>query len=289
MKRLKNIFLQELPFFCFSSALVWQCIFLFLPLCIILVFSFAHFDHNTIIFSSDAYTSLFAFVYVRILARSLLFAFSTALLCLLCAYPVAYVLSLYVHRFKTLLLFLLTLPFWTNFLVQVYAWFFIVERNGLLNYLLKAIGVIDEPIVFTNSLLTVFVVMVYCYLPFMIMPLYTVLEKIDIRLLEASDDLGATPWQTFMRITLPLSMTGIKTGFLLVFVPAFGEFVIPALIGGSRYMMVGSLISYFFLVARDFAVGSAFTCIAGFILLIITYIFHRYIHYKKNKSLEIFE
>jgi spermidine/putrescine transport system permease protein len=289
MKHLKNIFLQEIPFLCFSPALLWQCIFLFLPLCIIILFSFASFDHNVITFSTNAYTSIFAWVYLRILLRSLLFAFATALLCLLCAYPVAYVLALYAHRWKTLLLFLLTLPFWTNFLVQVYAWFFIVERHGLLNYLLKKIGFIDQPIVFTNSLLTVFIVMVYCYLPFMIMPLYSVLEKIDIRLLEASDDLGATPWQTFMRITLPLSVTGIKTGFFLVFVPAFGEFVIPALIGGSRYMMAGSLISYFFLVARDFAAGSAFTCIAGLILLLITFCFHRYINNKRSNHLEIFE
>jgi spermidine/putrescine transport system permease protein len=165
------------------------------------------------------------------------------------------------------MLFFLTLPFWVNFLVQVYAWYFLLEYKGLINNFLLKLGIINEPLILASSLFAVFLVMVYCYLPFMIMPLYSMLEKIDPRLLEASSDLGATSWQTFYRITLPLSSPGIKTGFLLVLIPAFGEFVIPSLLGGSKYMLVGTLISYFFLVARNNAYGSAFTCLSGLALV----------------------
>jgi len=159
------------------------------------------------------------------------------------------------------------LPFWTNFLIQLYAWFFLLERNGLVNTFLLRIGLISAPLQLTNNFFAIFLVMFYCYLPFMIMPLYTVLEKLDDTLFEAAADLGSDPWHTFFRITLPLSRSGIRTGFFLVFVPAFSEFVIPALLGGARYMFVGSLISHYFLIARNTFVGAAFTCLVGLVLV----------------------
>ncbi|BDC34864.1 hypothetical protein Noda2021_08220 [Candidatus Dependentiae bacterium Noda2021] len=128
------------------------------------------------------------------------------------------------------------------------------------------LGIISSPIAFLNSLFAIYMVMVYCYLPFMIFPLYTILEKLDRRLLEASSDLGASAWNTFRHVTLPLSVPGMRTGFFLVFVPAFGELVIPVLLGGGRYLFVGPLISQFFLSARDIARGSAFTIMSGFVL-----------------------
>ncbi len=202
-------------------------------------------------------------------------ACSVTIICLLCAYPVAYFLALKVGgRWKNPLLFLLTLPFWTNFLIQIYSWVFVLDHNGLINTILLKIGIIQEPLHLINNMAAIFVVMVYYYLPFMMMPLYSILEKIQHELLEASMDLGATHWQTFTRITVPLSRSGIKTGVFLVFVPAFGEFAIPAIIGGGQHMFVGTLVSHYFLVSRDNEIGAAFTMISGIVLIICALLFH---------------
>jgi ABC-type spermidine/putrescine transport system permease subunit I len=166
------------------------------------------------------------------------------------------------------MLFFLILPFWTNMLVQVYAWFAVLEHQGFLNLLLLKIGLIAEPLTLLNNRFAVYMVMVYYYLPFMILPIYAVLEKLDGSLIEASRDLGATQKQTFMRVILPLSMSGVMTGFFLVFVPAFGEFVIPGLMGGNKLMYVGSLISYYYLVARNEPLGAAFTVVSCLVLII---------------------
>ncbi len=262
---IKSAIIRELSFVFSVPAVLWQVLFLYLPLAILIYASLY-----------QSYLIFFDMIYVRIIARSLLLAGGSASLCLLLAYPVAYFLALKVKRGKNILLFLLTLPFWTNFLIQVFAWFFLLDRNGVINVLLKAAGLISEPLHLLNNQFSIFLVMVYCYLPFMIMPLYSILHKMDITLLEASMDLGATKWQTFKSITLPSSITGIKTGVLLVFVPAFGEFVIPALVGGSKYMLVGSLISYYFLAARDSRLGSAFTVVSGMVLLGCALLFDRY-------------
>lgn len=270
MKKIKKDYWQELPFLLAVPAVVWQCIFMIMPLCIIAYYSFFNPGSSSWIsrFTLSHYTGLFDMVYVRIVMRSLILAFGTSISCLIVAYPVAYYLAIRVRRFKNTLLFLLTLPFWVNFLVQIYAWYFLLEYNGLINKLLVGLGIIEKPLALAMSQASIFVVMVYCYLPFMIMPLYSMLEKIDKRLLESSADLGATAWQTFSRITLPLSFPAIRTGFLLVLIPTFGEFVVPSLLGDGKYMMVGSLISYFFMVARDNSDGAAFTMVSGLVLLL---------------------
>ena len=261
----KSAIISELSFVFSVPAVLWQILFLYIPL-VIIIYESLH----------QSYLIFFDTIYIRIIIRSLLLAGGSALICLLLAYPVAYFLALKVRRGKNVLLFLLTLPFWTNFLIQVYAWFFLLDRNGVINVFLKAVGLISEPLYLLNNQFSIFLVMVYCYLPFMIMPLYSVLYKMDIMLLEVSMDLGATALQTFRKITLPLSITGIKTGVLLVFVPAFGEFVIPTLVGGSKYMLVGSLISHYFLVVRDSKLGSAFTVLSGMVLLGCVLLFDRY-------------
>jgi ABC-type spermidine/putrescine transport system permease subunit I len=221
------------------------------------------------------YMSLFDLAYFHIIARSAFMACAVTLTCLFLAYPIAYFLALKVGgRWKNILLFLLTLPFWTNFLILVYSWVFVLDHNGLINTILLQSGIISEPLHIINNMYSIFVVMVYYYLPFMMMPLYTILEKIQHDVLEASMDLGETHWQTFKRITIPLSMSGIKTGVFLVFVPAFGEFAIPAIIGGGQQMFVGSLISHYFLVARDNNIGAAFTILSGFVLMICALLFN---------------
>lgn len=266
MKRAKHLFSYELPFFSSLPAIVWQLIFMVVPLFIILYYSVADTGARFGL-SLVHYKALFESSIFKIIGRSLLLAFLTATIGLLCAYPVAYFIALRARRFKNAMIFLLTLPFWVNFLVQIYAWYFLLERNGLINMLLLKVGLIEEPLLLSNSLFAIFIVMLNCYLPFIIMPIYSILEKIDVRLLEASADLGATPWQTFWRITVPYSMPGVKTGLLLVLIPAFGEFVIPALVGGSKYMLVGSLISYYFLAARNNYAGAAFTCLSAVTLM----------------------
>lgn len=278
---------KEFPWFMMMPALLWQVLFFYMPGAFIVCLSVVKSCGQSLEqgFSLAYYRSLFSLEYGAIILRSLSFACINALFCLLCAYPVAYFLARRVKHAKNLLLFLLMLPFWTNVVVQIYAWFFVLEQYGLLNALLLKIGIISEPIHMVNTVASIFLVMVYCYLPFMIMPLYTALEKIDERLIESSYDLGANNWQTFFNVTLPLSMSGIKTGFFLVFVPSFGEFVIPALMGGSKYMFVGSLISHYFTTAYNVSQGSAFTVLSGIVLLCCALLANHYFT-KKAGSLK---
>ncbi len=268
IKTVRSLFYRESSFFLAAPAFVWQAIFFYVPLALVILVSFLnvadqHFgltlDHYRLLAESSAY--------FWILARSFILATVNAVLCVMFAYPIAYVLAFYVQRFKTQLLFFLMLPFWISFLVQIYAWFFVLEKHGLINSFLLKVGLINEPIAILNTPLAIFLVMVYCYLPFAVMPLYSALEKFDRRFFEASADLGATQWQTFSRITLPLSAQGIRTAFFLVFVPSFGEFVVPTLLGGGKQLYVGSLISHQFLLARNFHIGAAFTCVSGIVLI----------------------
>lgn len=261
----KDAFLKELSFFMAIPAVIWQILFFCVPLIFIVVMSLVTTQGN---FTFAYYVSFFKTPYAIILGRSLVLALITSITSVLIAYPIAYHLVFNVTTMRNALLFFLMLPFWTNILVQVYAWFFVLDTYGLLNSLLLKSGLIAAPLHILNTPCALYIVMLYCYLPFMIMPIYTSLEKFDIRLFEASADLGASPWQTFCKVTLPLSAPGIRTGFFLVFVPSFGEFVIPALVAGGKQLYVGSLIAHYFLIMRDNHLGSAFTCIAGLILAV---------------------
>jgi ABC-type spermidine/putrescine transport system permease subunit I len=157
-----------------------------------------------------------------------------------------------------------------NFLVHAYSWFFILERNGLLNKVLLSLHVISDPIHIINSLKAVAIVMFHAYLPYMILPLYIIFEKFDLRLIEASMDLGANRRETFWRVTFPLTLSGAKLGFFLVMGMSFGEYVIPQLMIGDKTFFVGTLISEYFILSRQFAVGSAFTCLSALVLFVLT-------------------
>lgn len=261
-------------FFWGVPAFLWQVLFFYIPLFFLVATSFV--KHVPGIgrsyFTFDYYKALFNPLFVTIFARSFALAITTVLLCLVFAYPVAYYLAIRVKRFKEILFALLVLPFWTNFLLLVYAWYFLLENKGLLNTLLLKIGLISAPIQMMNTPIAVYCGMFYCYLPFMILPLYSNFERLDTKLLDASNDLGATDFQTFMKITLPLTMPGITTGSLLVFIPSFGEFVVPALLGGDKNMYIGSVITHYFLTVRDVSMGSAFTCFAAFALILFLFI-----------------
>lgn len=267
---------NETPFFMSMPALLWQLLFLYIPLVSILVISFVKSDFGSFFFTFDHYAALFHSNYFKIILRSALLACVTASVCLMCAYPVVYFLVFRLKRTRNILLFFLILPFWTSLLVQAYAWFYVLEKYGMINTILLNLGLISQPLHLLNTQLATYMVMVYCYLPYMILPLFTTLEKLDRRLIEASLDLGANPLQTLLRVTLPLSLPGIKTGFFLVFVPCFGEFVIPTLMGGGKRFYIGSLIEHFFLVSRDVYSGAAFTCLAGLVLIGMTMVIRWY-------------
>jgi len=268
MRALKEAIVNRLYYFMSLPAIIWQVLFLWLPFFIVISASIYTLSVG---FTLSFYKTLMTGAHARIILRSLLMAFFNALACLIVAYPVAYFISFRARKWKNLLVFLLTLPFWVNFLVHVYAWFFILERNGLFNKLLQMLHIIREPLHLINSLFAIAIVMFQVYLTYMILPIYVVFEKFDLRLIEASMDLGASKRETFWRIVFPLTLSGAKLGFFLVFGMSFGEYIIPQLLDGSKFFFVGTLISEYFTLHRDFATGSAFTCLNAVILIIAVF------------------
>ena len=212
---------QEKYFFMGAPAIIWQSLFFFLPLLFVLVLSFLEPASCKPLFTIANYINILAYAPVKAILTSLLLALLNVFLCLLVAYPMAYCLVFKVRHWQNVLMFFLTLPLWVNFLVQVYAWFFILERNGLVNNVLMKIGLISEPLHLMNNMFSIVLVMFHVYLPFMVMPIYNILEKLDFHLIEAANDLGASWWQTLKTVTLPLSISGIQLGSFLVFVLSF--------------------------------------------------------------------
>ena len=209
-------------------------------------------------------------LYLAALRGSLWIALVCTLLCLLLGYPMAYAIATAPERLRVPLLLLIVLPFWTSFLIRVYAWMGILKGNGLLNNLLLWLGVIDRPLEILHTPLAIYIGIVYSYLPFMILPLYAHLTRLDRTLLEAAADLGCRPWQAFVRVTLPLSRPGIAAGSLLVFIPAVGEFVIPDLLGGPQSLMVGKMLWTEFFNNKDWPLAAALA-IALLALLVVPF------------------
>ena len=181
-------------------------------------------------------------LYLDSYALSLRYAFLTTALCLMVGYPFAYFLARTRPRYRALLLLMVMLPFWTSFLLRVYAWKGILADQGVVNRLLMALGLIQEPVQLLYNDFSMLVGMTYVYLPFMVLPLYANLVKADIRLVEAAQDLGASAWKTFWLVTVPLSRSGVVAGSILVFIPCLGEFVIPSLLGGADNIMIGRVV-----------------------------------------------
>jgi len=207
---------------------------------------------------------LYAIAYLT----SIRLALIATVCCLLLGYPAAYAIARSPHGLRNTLLLLVALPFWTSFLIRVYAWIGILKTEGLLNRLLMSIGVIDTPLQILETDVAVLIGMVYSYLPFMVLPLYATLEKMDMSLLEAAADLGCRPFRAFLSVTLPLSLPGIIAGSLLVFIPAVGEFVIPDLLGGPDTLMIGKVLWAEFFDNRDWPVASA-VAVAMLLLLVV--------------------
>jgi putrescine transport system permease protein len=272
---------------------LWLLLFFLIPFAIVLKISFA--DTQLAV---PPYTPLFDWVeqqylqirlnmgnylfllrdslYVQAFLSSLKVAFISTIFCLLLGYPMAYGIARSNPSWRNTLLLLVILPFWTSFLLRVYAWIGLLRNNGVINNVLMGLGIIDEPIVMMQTDFAMYVGIVYSYLPFMILPLYSNLEKHDRTLIEAATDLGSRPARAFLSITLPLSMPGIIAGSMLVFIPAVGEFVVPRLLGGTDSLMIGRVLWDEFFLNRDWPVASAVAISLLVLLVLPIMIFQRY-------------
>ena len=223
-------------------------------------------------FNPGNYARLFDVIYGKIMLFSLGTGVGTTTLCLLIGYPVAYYLARASALTRSLLLFLILLPFWTNFIIRIYAWMMILRSGGFLDSILMGLHITKAPLNLLYTPTAVMIGMVYEFLPFMVLPLYTSLEKVENSLLEAAADLGAPPWRAFLRVTLPLSVPGMIAGTILTFIPAMGMFVVSNLLGGAKTILIGNVIQNQFLTARDWPFGAA----ASMVLMILTMVFTLY-------------
>ncbi len=261
---------SHFPFFAGSPTLLWQLLFFYLPLGAMVVSSLLSFSSSGewIGFTLEKLLHFLDPTYLKVIGASLLLALSNTTLCLLVAYPLAYFMTFPGRRYSGLMLFFLIIPFWTNFLLHVYAWFFVLEREGIINQLLSWLHLTQQPLHLLNTIPSIMVMMLYYYLPFMLLPIYSSLERFDHKLIEASLDLGAGSWHTVRRVIIPLSGRGIRSGIFLVFIPSFGEFAIPELMGGDKWVFAGNVISRFVLGDQTEEYGAAFTVAAGAVLLL---------------------
>lgn len=259
-------------------ALFWLVVFFVVPLVIVFVYSFlTRGTYGQVVwrFNLGNYLRVFDPLYLRIFLRSISLALLTTMGCLLFGYPLGYFIARRGPRGRNILLLLLVIPFWTNFLVRTYAWRVILSNDGPINSALLGLGVIAQPLqlLFTDT--AVLIGMVYSFLPEMVLPIYVAVERLDSSLIEAAHDLYASDTQAFRRIILPLTMPGILAGSILVFIPALGAFVTPDLLGGAKTVMLGNLIQQQFLTARDWPFGSALSFVLMAAMLVGTLIYFR--------------
>jgi putrescine transport system permease protein len=279
---------------------LWLLIFFLVPFLIVLKISFAEFSplgrppYEPVFRWLDegalqiklligSYQYLFNEpLYVSSWGYSIMVAAVSTVLCLMLGYPMAYAIARSTPTYRNVFLMLVILPFWTSFLLRVYAWIGLLKTDGVINNVLMWVGIIDTPLTMMYTSFAVYIGIVYSYLPFMILPLYSNLEKHDLTLLEAASDLGAGPIRAFARITLPLSVPGIVAGSLLVFIPAVGEYVIPSLLGRTDQLMIAKLLSDEFFLNRDWPKASA-VAIAMLLLLVVPIMIFQHF---QNKELQ---
>lgn len=255
-----------------SPGLTYLLVLLLVPLALMMsytVFQRGRFGGVVYEFTMENFARLADPLYVGVVVESLKIAAVTTVIALLAGYPTAYLIARLPRKWKTIALVAVVLPFWTNFIIRVYAWVILLSGPGLINSGLKVFGLGPLDLLYNEG--AIVAGLVYSYLPLMVLPLFAAIEKLDPQLREASANLGAAPLTTFRKVTLPLSLPGVMTGCLFVFVPSFGNFVIPELLGGSKSIMVGNLIRQQFLSARDWPFGStlALAVIAVLIVLVV--------------------
>ena len=261
-----------------SPSAFWLLIFTVIPVGIVVYYSFlTRGAWGTIeyTFTFDSYRQVIDPLFLKIFVRSFYLAAGTVVFCLMAGYMIAYWIAFYGGKHKNLLLFLVILPFWTSYLVRIYSWMLLLSDHGLINTFLTAGNLIDAPLPLLHNQYSVVVGLVYTYLPFMILPLFASLDRLDRSVLEAAADLGATARERFFKVTVPLTKGGMLSGSVLVFVPSIGEFLVPELLGGAKAMMVGKFIAMKFLGLRHWPLGSAFSLLLLTLILILLFFYMR--------------
>ncbi|MFQ1048605.1 spermidine/putrescine ABC transporter permease PotB [Avibacterium paragallinarum] len=259
----------------------WLIFFVLAPNLLVLTVSFLTRDSSNFYalpFTFENYTRLFEPLYAQVVWNSLYMSGIATIICLIIGYPFAFMISRIKEKYRPILLFLVVLPFWTNSLIRIYGMKIFLGIKGILNSTLLTLGIIDEPIRILNTEAAVIIGLVYLLLPFMILPLYAAIEKLDYRLLEAAKDLGANSFQRFVKVIIPLTMPGIIAGCLLVLLPAMGMFYVADLLGGAKVLLVGNVIKSEFLISRNWPFGSAISI--GLTILMALLIF---VYYKASK------
>lgn len=262
--------------FSLSAVWIWLLLFALLPNLALLLVGFldrSETDFFIPLFTLDNYRRLFDPAFVSIFLESMYLAVVSTACCLVFGYPFAYLLARSSRKWRPWLLLLVIVPFWTNSLIRTYAIIMILKAQGLLNKLLLLLGVVDGPISLMYGNFAIFVGLTYTMLPFMILPLYASIEKLDTRLLDAAKDLGAGPLRSFWHITVPLTLPGIVAGCILVFLPCLGTFYVPEILGGAKSMLLGTFIKNQFLVARDWPLGAASSTIMTLLLVALALIY----------------
>lgn len=264
MKQFRNM---ALPY------IVWMVVIIVLPMLLIMLYAFTHQGNDvaTIRFTLENFSRFFRdAVFMSVLKRSMFIALITTVICILLGYPIAYVIANRSEKNKMFWILLITLPTWINMLVRTYAWMGILQDEGIINRMLGFLGI--GPITMIHTTFAVVLGMVYNFIPFMILQIYTSLTKMDKSFLEAASDLGANRLQSFLRVTLPLSLPGVISGITLVFLPAVSSFFIPKLLGGGQYVLIGNVIETEFLTSGDWNFGSAISLAMAVIIMISMYI-----------------
>lgn len=267
----------------------WLVVFLIIPVMAVIIVSFMGRDElGNIVFSFtfNNYARFFDPLYVEIYWDTLLLSGMTTVICLLLSYPLAYYISSISLAKQKLLLILITLPFWINFLIRTYGWVVLLRTQGIVNQTLLDLGWIIEPLQMLYTKGAVLLGMVYTFIPYMVLPIYVSLDQMDRRLLEAADDLGATKWRAFWYITFPQTKAGIMTGSVLVFITTAGMFVVTDILGGAKAQMLSNIIQHQFLSARDWPYGCALSVIFMFSSLIMILLFNRALRSKYEVSKE---
>lgn len=256
--------------------MAWGSLFIVLPMILITLYAFTRAGNSVISlqFTLDNFKKFFDPVFIKVLYNSVKIAGITTIISLLIGYPLAYIISKQSSRMQTMLILLVTIPMWINMLVRTYAWISILSDVGLINNLLARIGLGPIKMMYTDF--AVILGMVYNFLPFMIIQIYTVLAKMDDSLIEASNDLGANRFQTFSKVVFPLSLSGVLSGIMLVFLPSLSTFVIPQFLGGGSYFLIGNLIENQFINVGDYHFGSAISLIMAVLIMVSLYFMNRF-------------
>jgi len=260
--------------FLITPYLIWMGLFILIPLLLVFYFGFTENTPQGLIFTTEHFERFLEPIYLLVLWRSLRIAFISTLICLFLGYPMAMILSRIETRKRNIYVLLFVLPMWMNFLLRTYAWMTLLERNGLINWVLSLFNITPLNLLYNDR--AVILGMVYNFLPFMVLPIYSVLSKTDKSIIEAAHDLGANFFVVFRRIIFPLSLPGVISGITMVFMPAVTTFIIPRLLGGGQYTLIGNLIEQQFIFVGDWNFGSALSLIMMVIILISMRFMYQY-------------